>query len=144
MGRILPPDIVAKRLQNGIQLSEMPPEVVVNDFLATLFTESTPKHVIKETADIISGFHPAGMRAMLRAFAQADLRDVLPEIRIPTLLVYGDVDQRSPLHVAEALHDAIPASRLIVIEGAGHLVNAEAPEIFNTEVQDFLRSIPPH
>ncbi len=140
----LPPETVAERLRNGIQLSEMPPEVVVNDFLATLFTESTPKHVIKETADIISEFHPAGMRAMLRAFAQADLRNVLTEIRIPTLLVYGDIDQRSPLHVAEALHDAIPASRLVVIEGAGHLVNAEAPKTFNAEVQEFLTSISLH
>ncbi|MCX9073285.1 MAG: alpha/beta hydrolase [Candidatus Methanoperedens sp.] len=63
---------------------------------------------------------------------------MLPTIEVPTLLLYGEADQRSPLNVAENLHSRIPASRLVIIPGVGHQSNLEAPEIFNAEVRRFL------
>ena len=83
-------------------------------------------------------FHPAGFRAMARASAE-DLRDVLPHIKVPTLLVYGDTDVRAPLTVAEDLHAAISGSTLVVLPDAGHVCNIEAPEAFNSAVRSFLR-----
>lgn len=77
---------------------------------------------------------------MLLAFAEADLRDMLPTIEVPTLLLYGEADQRSPLNVAENLHSRIPASKLVVIPGVGHDCSLEAPEIFNAEVRSFLQA----
>lgn len=83
------------------------------------------------------GFHPVGFRAMARASAE-DLREVLTHIEVPTLLVYGDSDVRAPLPVAEDLHAAISGSTLVVLPGAGHLCNIEAPEEFSRAVRDFL------
>ncbi|WP_370575570.1 alpha/beta fold hydrolase, partial [Methanomethylovorans sp.] len=83
--------------------------------------------------------HPAGMRAMLFAFAEADLRNMLSTIEVPTLLLYGEADQRSPLNVAENLHARIPISKLVIIPDVGHEISHEAPEIFNAEVRSFLR-----
>jgi len=85
-------------------------------------------------------FHPAGLRANARAFAEADLRDVLPRIGVPTLLLYGDKDVGAPLNVAQDLHARIPRSRLVIMEGVGHVSNLEAAERFNTEVRAFPRS----
>ncbi|HIH45095.1 MAG TPA: alpha/beta hydrolase [Candidatus Methanoperedenaceae archaeon] len=136
----LPPEMVKERLQQGLRLSELPPERVVDAFIPTHFAKSVSNDVIEETAAIISEFHPVGMRAMVLAFAEADLRDVLPTIEVPTLLLYGEADQRSPLDVAENLHASIPASRLVIIPGVGHQSNLEAPEIFNAEVRSFLRA----
>ena len=79
-----------------------------------------------------------GLLAMISAFAEADLRPVLPSISVPTLLLYGELDVRAPLPVARALHTAIPASELRVLPGVGHEVNLEAPEAFNAEVRRFL------
>jgi pimeloyl-ACP methyl ester carboxylesterase len=57
--------------------------------------------------------------------------------------VYGDADRRSPLGtVAAELHETIPGSRLRVMPGVGHAANMEAPERFNAEVREFLRSVP--
>jgi pimeloyl-ACP methyl ester carboxylesterase len=85
---------------------------------------------------------PAGMRPMVQGFAEADLRAVLPHIQVPTLLLYGDADQRSPLEVvAGDLHDRIPGSRLVVLAGVGHQLDMEAPDRFNAEVRSFLRSV---
>ena len=85
--------------------------------------------------------HPAGYRAMAHSMAEADLRDVLPRIQIPTLLLYGELDERSPLQVSTELQARIPAAKLVVIPGVGHISNAEAPEALNASVREFLRSL---
>ena len=85
--------------------------------------------------------HPTGTRTMLHAMADADLRDVLPKIRVPALLLYGELDSRSSLAVAEEMHGRIPSSRLVVLPEVGHLANAERPDEFNSEVRTFLRSV---
>jgi pimeloyl-ACP methyl ester carboxylesterase len=82
-------------------------------------------------------FHPRGFRAMAQASAE-DVRDALPRVAVPTLLVYGERDMRAPLTVAEALHAAISGSRLVVLPDAGHVCNVEAPDEFNVAVRDFL------
>jgi hypothetical protein len=62
---------------------------------------------------------------------------------VPTLLLYGDADHRSPLEVvARDLHAKIPGSALVVLSGVGHQCDMEAPERFNAEVRGFLRSVP--
>ena len=136
----LSPEVVKERLEAGLQQSELPPEQVADTFIPTLFAGSVSDEVIEEARAILSDFHPAGLRTMLRSFAEADLRDVLPLIEIPTLLLYGEFDQRSPLDVARKLHSAIPTSTLAIIPGVGHECNVEAPETFNAEVRNFLTS----
>ncbi len=125
-------------MEKARRQSEWPPEKVVAEWLPTLFSGAVSDEVVDETVGILSEFHPAGMRAMLNAFAKADLRDVLPIIEVPTLLLYGELDRRSPLNVARELKSKIPMSTLVVIPGAGHECNVEAPEAFNSEVRRFL------
>jgi len=131
-------DAAEERREAILRDAERPPEEVARAFSATLFVESAPAALVDETVAMMSSFHPAGLRAMANAFADADLREVLPRIDIPTLLVYGDSDQRSPLHVAEDLHARIPDSKLVMIPGPGHVVNLEAPKRFNEVVREFL------
>lgn len=78
---------------------------------------------------------------MLKAFADADLRPVLPSIAVPTLLIYGAEDVRAPRSVAEALHAGIRGSRLTFVPAAGHDVNLEAPEAYDASVRAFLQSV---
>lgn len=137
----LPPEVVQKRLEYGLELSEWSPEHVVEAFLPSLFSGPVSDEVMQESVAIMSDFHPAGLREMTKAFAEADLRDVLPLIKIPTLLLYGECDQRAPLELARELNSMIPSSTLAVIPGAGHECNVEAPEVFNAEVRNFLTSI---
>ena len=110
----------------------------VSDFTCT---ENAPPELLEEAVAIMLDTRPAAMRTMARAFAEADLRDVLSEIRVPTLLLYGDTDRRAPLPVAEALHAQIPAARLVVMAGVGHESNIEAAERFTNEVRGFLRTL---
>lgn len=134
----LPPEVVEQRLRQSLQLADRPPDQFVRAMIPTLFSESASAERVDEFAAIMSEFHPAGFRAMARSLAEADLRDVLPRIDVPTLLLYGDKDVRAPLNVAEDLHAAIPTSRLVVLPGVGHMSSLEAAERFNAEVRSFL------
>lgn len=136
----LPADEVQRRVEGGMRQSEMPAWQVVSEWIPTLFSQDTPLEVVAETAAIMSDFHPAGVRVMLQAFAEADLREVLPRIDVPTLLVYGQKDKRAPLPVAEELHAAIPGSRLVIFPDVGHMTHVEAPQRFESEVRAFLTS----
>ena len=75
--------------------------------------------------------------------AYTDLSDLLPYIAVPTLLIWGQHDVRSPLNVARQLEEAIPDSTLVVIERAGHMSNLECPERVNAAVREFSRAHPP-
>jgi pimeloyl-ACP methyl ester carboxylesterase len=87
----------------------------------------------------MAGFHPVGFRAMSRALA-GDFRDVLPTIRVPTLLIWGDGDTRSPVSIGEEMSARIPGAGLTIIPAAGHVSNMEQPEAFNAEVRSFCLS----
>ncbi len=115
-----------------------PADEVVREFSTTLFTDAVPEALVEASIEVMKDFHPAGVRAMANALADTDLREVLPLVDVPTLLIYGDVDQRSPVPVAEALHAGMPGSALVVLPGVGHMVNLEAPERFDAEVRRFL------
>ncbi len=136
----LPSEEVEARLQGVLRDSDRPPDELVGEWLPSLRSESTPTEAIDDMVAIISEFHPVGARTMARAFAEADLREVLPSIEVPTLLLYGEHDPRSPLHVAAELHDQIPKSELQVIPGAGHMTNYDDPQRFNDAVLTFLRA----
>ena len=137
----LSPEEVARRLETSLRdLDALPREAFVRTWVPSLFAEQTPTDVVERYVAIMAECHRDGVRAMLTAIAEADLRTVLPKISIPTLLLYGERDARSPLAVAEEMHEAIPGSTLVVLPDVGHMGNLEAPEPFNETVRSFLRS----
>ena len=101
------------------------------------FTDAAPRALREEFSAIVSEFHPVGFRLMALSSAEADTREVLGTIGVPTLVLWGGDDSRSPLRVAEQLQPAIPRAELAVIPNAGHLSNMEQPGAFNAHVRRF-------
>jgi len=137
----LPAPIPEERLAACLRDSHLPPSEFVPKYLPGMFSESPTQEAQEELASIMAAFHPLGFRLMATALAKADSRFLLPTIRVPTLLVWGDADKRSPLEVAYKMHDAIPKARLAVISGAGHASNLEKPAQFSAIVRDFVLSL---
>jgi pimeloyl-ACP methyl ester carboxylesterase len=131
-----------QRLANCLRDSSLPSGEVVTKYLPGMHSQFATQEVRDGLARIMSSFHPIGFRLMARSSAQLDTRDLLPEIRVPTLLLWGEADARSPISVAHQIRGAIPGARLAVIPGAGHLSNVEAPAQFNAEVRSFCLSVP--
>ena len=70
-----------------------------------------------------------------------DFRKILPDIRIPTLVIVGDLDMVTPVWASEYLQEHIKNSKLVIIPGAGHLTKLEKPLLFNEALEDFLESL---
>jgi pimeloyl-ACP methyl ester carboxylesterase len=78
------------------------------------------------------------MRGTFRAVIAEDLTDRLPRISAPTLLVWGDRDEDTPLWMAHRMEELIPDAGLVVLEGAGHYSYADSPGRFAAVARRFL------
>lgn len=137
----LGPDEATARLEKCLRLSEVTAEEFEQAMVPSMFSATAASPAVTEFVASVRRFRPPGFRVMSRASAEADLRAFLPEIRVPTLLVYGDHDARASLEVAEGLRSSIPASRLVILPGVGHVSPVEAPESVSRELRGFLRTV---
>jgi 3-oxoadipate enol-lactonase len=62
----------------------------------------------------------------------------LGEIRVPALIIHGDLDTPHTALMAEAMERGIPNARRVLFRGVAHMVPMEAPQEFNRIVLDFL------
>ena len=67
-----------------------------------------------------------------------DYSGELGKIKAPTLIVWGDQDARYPRREQEKLASAITGSRLLVYDGAGHLLHWEEPERLASDLVAFI------
>ena len=70
----------------------------------------------------------------------SDLTDQLPDIEIPTLLLFGDADPIAPVAVGRFLESRLLSARLVTIEGGGHRMAKVSPEVIACHVREFLES----
>lgn len=87
--------------------------------------------VPQAVADFSSGLlamRPDVTARIARMIFTSDLRQVLPHVTVPTLLVHAREDIAVPAAVGEYLHQSIAGSRLEWIDVAGHLPHLTAPE----------------
>jgi len=138
----LPDPVPEERLAACIRDASLPPHQFVPKYLGGMFTDSATEKVKQELADIMFEFHPIGFRLMSIGIARLDTRDILAKIKVPTLLIWGEEDKRSPINIAYQFRDEIPGSKLVIISKAGHVCNLEKPDQFNKIVKDFCLSLP--
>ena len=85
----------------------------------------------------------AGLANSLRGFGQGvmmPMHDFLGGIRTPTLILAGALDQQY-CDVGRDMSARIPSAVLRIVEGAGHTIHLEQPEIFRQAVLDFLAAV---
>jgi pimeloyl-ACP methyl ester carboxylesterase len=70
-----------------------------------------------------------------------DLRQELPHISQPTLLLCGTEDRMTPVRFSEYLAASLPHARLILLEGAGHMLMLERPQEVEQAILEFLRTL---
>ena len=82
---------------------------------------------------------PVTYRLALQAQASFDREAVLSHIHVPTLLLTGEHDRKSPAPTLARMAAQIEGSRWVQLPGIGHLQHLEAPDAFDALVLDFLR-----
>jgi pimeloyl-ACP methyl ester carboxylesterase len=134
----LPADEVRARVADARRMLAAPADEF-DPTLPGLFAGDPPPEFVSLLQEIGAAVRPESLGAQLLVMAEADQRDLLPHIAVPTLLIWGELDARSPLTVAHQFDQAIADTELVVIPGCGHVSNLERPERFNAAVRDFCR-----
>ena len=64
---------------------------------------------------------------------------LLPDLKMPVLIEWGDVDQITPLSLGEKMHQLIPQSQMNVVSGCGHLAPTECADQMGPAAVRFLK-----
>lgn len=64
---------------------------------------------------------------------------LLPDLKMPVLIVWGELDHITPLSLGETMHTLIPQSQLEVVPGCGHLAPGQCADQIGPRVTDFLK-----
>ncbi|UCG94460.1 MAG: alpha/beta hydrolase [Candidatus Aerophobus sp.] len=65
----------------------------------------------------------------------------LKKIIVPTLIMVGEEDDRTPPRFSRLLHSEIPYSKLVIVKNASHYLTLERAELVNSEIITFLKSL---
>jgi 3-oxoadipate enol-lactonase len=112
-------------------------EAVVARWFTPEFLESHPE-TRRDAEQMVSATPAEGYAACCEAIAAFDVREQLSSITAPTLAIAGAEDLATPPARLEEIVSAIPGSRLLVVEHAAHLANAEQPGIVTGALVDHL------
>ena len=82
---------------------------------------------------------PEVLRKTLVSLVNTDLRDIISNIKCPTLLIWGENDTATPLSDAKIIESLIPDCGLCVIKGAGHFAYCERPFEAHAILNSFIK-----
>lgn len=91
--------------------------------------------------DVIASVPPQVRADAYRAMTVYDLREELPGITHPILVVLGEDDQLVDPGESRELADALAAGETLSLDGVGHAAFLEAPEAFNRAVEEFVERV---
>jgi len=77
---------------------------------------------------------------MLRAAQAHDASDMLPTIRVPTLVIAGERDVFTPRHLSVQMAGRIPNAEMLEIPRGSHAALVEQPELINLRIEKFIRA----
>lgn len=110
--------------------------------LPNLLAPNASSEVRETVRRIIAENDPRGIAGALRGMAlRPDSTELLPAIRVPTLLLVGQEDGLTAPDVMADMQQRIDGSQLVELPGAGHLSNLEQSEMFNTTLLSFLQRL---
>lgn len=114
---------------NGF-LADSPPPLLSADAPEAL-REQVQNLIRRQPAEAIAG-------AALGMAARVDSTPDLAGIAVPTLIITSSGDTLIPPDATSPMAQQIPGATLVVVEGAGHLSNLEAPKKFNEVLGQFI------
>jgi pimeloyl-ACP methyl ester carboxylesterase len=105
-----------------------------------LFAPGARDRAVRVGMEEIRACRPETILKDVAAAKRMDLEEVARGLRIPALILCGSRDTLTPPALSEGLNHLIPGSRLLVLEGAGHMLPLEAPERVNRQILEFVGS----
>lgn len=101
----------------------------------------TSPELVKRGRQMLARVDPQVLWGDFAACDRFDVRDQVGRISVPTLIVTGSEDRMTPPRFAQWLQEHIPHARLVLVEGAGHMVMLEKPEEVAAQIRDWLQAL---
>jgi pimeloyl-ACP methyl ester carboxylesterase len=101
----------------------------------------TPEDYKREVVEKQKAIGPAVMLNDFLCCDKFDIMDKVQEIKLPALIICGELDAMTPVKYSNYLGAKLANSRVVIIPQASHLVLAEKPEAVNKAIADFVNGI---
>lgn len=121
-------------------LEGMSMEIIGEEVATFALAAKAPEALRMEVAKMIAGTRKDVYIQSAEATSMLNYAELLPTIKVPTLIVVGDLDIVTPVASAEQIQKSIFGSALKIMKGVGHLPNRENPNEFNSILKEFLDS----
>lgn len=112
-------------------------DAIVARFLSENYRQHHPE-TVQQISKMVEAINPQGYIGACAALREADLREQVGMIRIPSLILAGELDEATPPSLAQELHAAIAGSQLHIFRATAHLSNIERPKEFSEAILNFL------
>ena len=106
-----------------------------------MLSPTTPREVFDWVMDDITNKPRENYFEVAKSIWNWEAGEELKRINVPTLIMVGEKDSRTPPRFSHLLHAEIPNSRLVIVKDAGHCLALERPQVVNTEIIRFLKSL---
>ena len=113
------------------------------DYALLTHPDADPVFARRRALYMQSAASPAAAVALAKSNALIDTRDLLPSIRVPTLVLNRRDDPVGPEPTGRYLAERIPGARFVALEGDEHLPWLGDAEAFCAEIQHFVTGIRP-
>lgn len=128
----------SEALDEVVETLESDRSAFAKQFISDMFAEPPTEDTIDEMYAETMKTPTSVATAMVSDLATTDLRNVISEIPVPTLLLYGEQSKVYPSAVGEWMHDQISESELVLFSESGHCPFWEEPDMFNDAVGSFV------
>ena len=101
------------------------------------YLEAHPE-AIEERKKVLLGIHPDGFQAACRILQETDLTPLLSHLRVPTLVLCGEMDQATPPALNKHVADHVTDAHYVELAGCGHCPPLEQPQAFLGAIGEFI------
>ena len=113
-------------------------DATLNYFIKACVPESDSEHIKGWGLKILQRASQDAAIALYNAVYGVDLRHEFARVMQPTLILHGDKDVIVPIESAMWLAKTLLHSKLVVLEGAGHVPTVTRPEVVAREITSFF------
>ena len=93
---------------------------------------------IEERKQVLLGIEPKAFQAACKILQESDLVPLLSHVRVPTLVVCGEMDQATPPALNKEIADKVEGAKYIELPGCGHCPPLEQPEAFLKAIGEWV------
>jgi pimeloyl-ACP methyl ester carboxylesterase len=120
-------------LENGRTMPEL-----TEEFVPQIVGPKAGPEAVASAVGSMGRVKPDSYRQVIACLVTFDRRDDIGHLSCPVCLIAGSQDSNAPARTMERMAGKIAGSEFHVVEGAGHLVNLEAPDETNAIIENFL------